>query len=124
MIPNKEAVELILAYVKEQAEQIVADANNAIDSYVESARNRLERTVKSIEAQANALDVILPLNLIEVIASGGFVRSKDIATEWPDNRLIVSLNSQDIFWEQGTNLKLSKGTFRLTLIAEPLKEEG
>ena len=125
MTSDERARELLLGYVAERAEKIKADTLESLRGYMESARKSLEFIMEDVEAQAKAFDVVPTMNLIETIASGGFIRSEereipqhgvDFRAETGGMRLFE--NPSDHGW-----IRLKGGRYRFTLIAERLKEE-
>jgi len=121
MITEEESVEVIMKYVREQAEEIYKSFEGDIEEQVDRARNRMKAVVNSIENQSKALKTLLPINLIEVITKGGFIKSKETTLEY-ESYWQFELGHQQIFSDPYTSNRLQPGKYRFTLIVEKLEE--
>lgn len=124
METNKETRNVLIDWYEEKAEEIRKDTIESIDSAIEHATMKLDISIKSLRKQAEALDVLLPLNLIEMIAKGGCVLSEEVHVPggwyWS-----ATVGDRKLYYEdsQYGRFQLKQGRYRFTFIVEKLIEE-
>ena len=121
---EKESTDVLLNYVEGGARLIIEDHKRSIDSYAEDCKRTLDAMLDSIKATAEGFDTLMPSNVIELLSSGGFIRSKNVEVEYDRMRLTVELGNMKILHDPYQRNELDKGFYRVTVIVEPLKKEA
>jgi hypothetical protein len=115
--------EQVEKYLKEKAEEIKKGAIEHINSEAKNAVQRLEKIIEQLREQAK---IVLPINVLEILTNGGYIYSKKFEYKYPDGRVSCDIfvdGARAFEFDWDTRPLLKKGTYRITLIIEKLKEE-
>lgn len=121
---KEESADVILGYVEDEAKKIIETYKDSIDDYSETCKRALDSTLDSIKDAAKDFDTLAPFNLFELLASGGFIRSKKVEVEYDRTSLNIELGNMNILHEPYQHNYLDKGFYRVTVIVEPLEKEA
>jgi len=98
--------------IKEKAEGIKKETIEAINRVAETATRRFNQVIETLKEQAK---IILPVNIIDILAKGGYVKAVELNVPYTES-LNFQLADRYIFGEE----KLQSGKYRVTLIFERL----
>lgn len=121
---EEENMDQLIDWFERKAEEIRKDTDQSIDSTIERAQAQLDNAIQSFRKQAEALDILLPLNLIEMLTTGGSINSVEtqVSDGWQFHAVV---GNKRLFYDDITHgyHELKKGRYRFTFIVEKLSEE-
>ena len=115
-----DARELIEKWVLERKKAILDEAFEDIDNAARNAIDKLKSEIEGLQRQAKTMEVLLPIDLIETIAKGGFIMAEDVDIQWSRSEISVYIANTH---PEGLKHRLDEGRYRVTLIVERLEKE-
>jgi uncharacterized protein involved in outer membrane biogenesis len=107
-------------YLKEKSGEIESQLLKDINATVEAAIKRYENIVEQLK---EATRIVLPVNVLDILTSGGLIVSQIFKNEIDTASVNVHIAGVSVFkWDYQTAPYLRRGKFRVTLMVEPLKE--
>jgi len=107
-------------YLKEKSGEIESQLQKDINATVEAAIKRYENIVEQLK---EATRLVLPVNVLDILTSGGLVISQVFKNENDTASVNVYIGGTNVFrWDYQTAPYLRRGKYRVTLIVEHLKE--
>ncbi len=120
---SEEAKQAIEDWVSKRAHEITLKAQEDMDEIAQCAKINLSAEIDGLKAQADVMDVLAPLNLINLITEGGFVKAEVFTVSFDRSNLTVTVADKQLFYERGTRITLAKGRYKVVLIVEKLEDE-
>lgn len=119
---NVSVSEQVEKYLREKAEEIKKEAKEHINSEAKNAVQRFEKIIEQLREQAK---IVLPINTLEILTNGGYIYSKEFEYKYSEGRAVcdIVVDGIKVFeFDWDTRPRLRKGTYRVTIIIEKLKE--
>jgi hypothetical protein len=109
--------EFVEKFLKEKAEEIKKESIEEVNLVAQGATKRFEAVIEQLKRQAR---ISLPVNILDILRSGGLVVSKDFRSEYDDAPIKVSIGDRDVFYDEWEydRPRLKRGNYRVTLIIE------
>ena len=120
MKPDEEVLRKI---VSERVDKIQANALEQIRHIQEDSEKELGRIVPDLLKQVENFSVFKLLDVLDVIRTGGIVKTVDFETQYDSSSWRLEIGSVDPFYDGTHPRRLSKGRYRITLIMEKLEEQ-
>ena len=113
--------------------ELVEKLKKNFEEMIKSKVKELEKVKDEIEQTADAYlkylvkasKIILPVNIMEILANGGYVDCWEVKIPYSNQSLTISVDGCPLKFNAETSysLELKKGKYRITLIVEKLEGE-
>ena len=123
MSPAK-ARKAIEDWVSKRAHEITLKAQQDMDEIASCAKINLAAEIDGLKTQADVMDVLVPLNLIDIITKGGFVKGDVFTVPYAVGNLVVTVDHERVLHSDNHPIRLTKGKYKVVLIVEKLEEEA
>lgn len=110
--------EFVEKIIEEKGEEIKRETLKTINRAAEAATERFKGIIENLKEQAK---IVLPVNVIDILAKGGCVESIDYDVPYEETYVRLSFQDKDIFYERKQGrFQIASGKYRVTLIMERL----
>lgn len=108
--------EFVEKIIEEKGEQIEKETVESINAKAKEATERLKRLLEELKEKAK---IVLPVNVIDIMAKGGEVVSIEHNVVHDHSRVSLDIYDRNVFFDKFEHdLRVNAGKYRVTLIME------
>jgi len=114
--------EFVEKIIEEKGEKIKRETIETINKQAEAATARFNDLIEHLKEQAK---IVLPVNVIDILAEGGYINSTIHNATSEENRIDLTIANKTLFYISrdrygSSHPQISSGKYRVTLIMEKL----
>ena len=116
--------EKLVKVLEAEGQRIISSAFDNIEREKERVLQTMENKVKEMMEALKIQPLKGAADVIELLEKGGIIKTKTVDVEWDASTINVDLAGSRWIGYPSNEIRLNKGTYRITLIVEPVEVEG